>query len=70
MEQTDSLEFNVELSSYTGSLEILLDLAKAQKVDLEKISVTKLADQFHEFITNTKNLNLELVSEYLLMLLG
>ena len=67
MEQTDSLEFNVELSSYTGSLEILLDLAKAQKVDLEKISVTKLADQFHEFITNTKNLNLELASEYLLM---
>ena len=67
MEHNDSLEFNVELSSYTGSLEILLDLAKAQKVDLEKISVTKLADQFHEFITKTKNLNLEIASEYLLM---
>ena len=67
MEKTDSLEFNVELSSYTGSLEILLDLAKAQKVDLEKISITKLADQFHEFITKSKNLNLELASEYLLM---
>ena len=67
MEQTDSFEFNVELSSYTGSLEILLDLAKAQKVDLEKISVTTLADQFHEFITKSKNLNLEMASEYLLM---
>jgi len=67
MEQIDSLEFNVELSSYTGSLEILLDLAKAQKVDLEKISVTKLADQFHEFIIKSKDLNLELASEYLLM---
>ena len=67
MLQTDSLEFNVELSSYNGSLEILLDLAKAQKVDLEKISITKLADQFHEFITKSKNLNLELASEYLLM---
>ena len=67
MEQIDSLEFNVELSSYKGSLEILLDLAKAQKVDLEKISVTKLADQFHEFITKSKDLNLELASEYLLM---
>jgi len=67
MEQNDSLEFNVELSSYTGSLEILLDLAKAQKVDLEKLSVTKLADQFHEFITKSKDLNLELASEYLLM---
>ena len=67
MEQSDSLEFNVELSTYTGSLEILLDLAKAQKVDLEKISVTKLADQFHEFITKSKDLNLEIASEYLLM---
>tara|TARA_Y100001970_G_scaffold289868_1_gene421543 strand:- start:954 stop:1691 length:738 start_codon:yes stop_codon:yes gene_type:complete len=67
MEYTDSLEFNVELSTYKGSLEVLLDLAKAQKVDLEKISVTRLADQFHEFITKSKNLNLELASEYLLM---
>jgi len=67
MEQTDSLEFNVELSSYTGSLEILLDLAKEQKVNLEKISITILAEQFHEFITKSKDLNLELASEYLLM---
>jgi len=67
MEQNDSFEFNVELSSYTGSLEILLDLAKSQKVDLEKISVTKLADQFHELITKSKDLNLDLASEYLLM---
>ena len=45
----------------------LLDLAKSQKVNLENISVTKLADQFHDFITKAKNLNLELASEYLLM---
>ena len=64
---SDSLEFNVDLSNYSGSLEILLDLAKSQKVDLENISITKLADQFHDFITKTENLNLELASEYLLM---
>ena len=64
---SDSLEFNVDLTNYTGSLEILLDLAKSQKVDLENISITKLADQFHNFITKTQNLNLELASEYLLM---
>ena len=63
----DSLEFNVELNTYNGSLEVLLDLAKSQKVDLEQISITKLADQFHEFITKSKNLNLEIASEYLLM---
>ena len=59
----DSLEFNVELNAYNGSLEVLLDLAKSQKVDLEQISITKLADQFHEFITNSKNLNLEIASD-------
>jgi len=42
-------------------------LAKAQKVDLENISITLLADQFHVYITNKKNLNLEIASEYLLM---
>jgi len=64
---SDSLEFNVDLSTYSGSLEVLLDLAKSQKVDLEKISITKLADQFYDYITKVQNVNLELASEYLLM---
>ena len=67
MQNTDSNNFNVDLNSYQGPLDILLDLAKAQKVNLEHISITKLADQFHEYITNEKNLNLETASEYLLM---
>ena len=67
MIETDSSNFNVDLNNYQGPLDILLDLAKAQKVDLEDISITKLADQFHNYITNEKNLNLEAASEYLLM---
>ena len=67
MLDTDSKNFNVDLNNYQGPLDILLDLAKAQKVNLEDISITKLADQFHEYITNEKNLNLETASEYLLM---
>ena len=67
MKINDSVNFNVNLNIYKGPLDVLLDLAKSQKVDLEKISITKLADQFHEFITKAKNLNLELASEYLLM---
>ena len=46
---------------------MLLDLAKSQKVDLAEISITKLADQFLEFIKNNKDLNLETASEFLLM---
>jgi len=67
MDLNDSRQFQVNLNNYNGPLEVLLDLAKSQKVDLEKISITKLADQFHEFITTAKNINLELASEYLLM---
>jgi len=54
MPVTDSNNFNVDLINYQGPLDILLDLAKAQKVNLEDISITKLADQFHEFITSEK----------------
>ena len=67
MNLNDSKEFKVELNAFNGPLNVLLDLAKSQKVNLENISITKLADQFHNFITNAKNVNLELASEYLLM---
>ena len=48
----DSALFNVDVENYKGPLDVLLDLAKAQKVNLEDISITKLADQFHDFISN------------------
>ena len=64
---SDSVLFNVDINNYNGPLDVLLDLAKAQKVDLEEISITKLADQFYVYITNEKEINLEIASEYLLM---
>mgnify|MGYP001160126301 FL=1 len=67
MMQNDSDFFNVQIENYNGSLEVLLNLAKSQKVNLENISITKLADQFNDFIKKEKNLNLEIASEYLLM---
>ena len=67
MSEFDSALFHVDINNYNGPLDVLLDLAKAQKVDLEEISITKLADQFHEYITREKDLNLEIASEYLLM---
>ena len=67
MIESDNSLFKVDIENYNGPLDVLLDLAKAQKVDLEEISITKLADQFHSYISNKKNLNLEIASEYLLM---
>ena len=67
MESRGVNQISVNIPNYKGPLEILLDLAKTQKVDLAEISITKLADQFLEFIKNHKDLNLETASEFLLM---
>jgi len=67
MTNFDSNEFNIDLNNFSGSLDLLLDLAKSQKVNLEEISITTLADQFNYYITSNDNLNLEVASEYLLM---
>ncbi len=63
----DSLSFNVNLNNFNGPLEVLLDLAKSQKVNLENISITILVDQFLDFIKSNEKINLDIASEYLLM---
>jgi|TARA_B110001450_G_C17642922_1_gene489952 segregation and condensation protein A len=67
MESNSSKSISIEIPNYSGPLEVLLDLAKTQKVDLAEISITKLADQFLHYLKNTKNINLETASEFLLM---
>ena len=59
--------FNVDLNQFSGPLDLLLDLAKSQKVKIEDISITKLADQFLEYISKAEKLNLDIASEYLVM---
>ena len=48
-------QISVDIPNYSGPLETLLDLAKKQKVDLTQISVTKLADEFSDYIKNFKD---------------
>ena len=67
MESKNINQISINIPNYSGPLDVLLDLAKTQKVDLAEISITKLADQFLEFIKKSKDLNLESASEYLLM---
>ena len=67
MEPAENETLKIKIDNYSGPLEVLLDLAKFQKVDLANISITQLADQFIEFINTSKKINLELASEYLLM---
>ena len=50
MSNYDSREFQIDLSNFSGSLDLLLDLAKSQKVNLEEISITKLVEKLHQNI--------------------
>ena len=67
MESKNLNQISIDIPNYNGPLEVLLELAKTQKVDLAEISITKLADQFLDFIKKHEDLNLETASEFLLM---
>jgi len=57
----------VDVAGYEGPLDLLLALARTQKVDLAKISVLALADQYLGFIAEAQKLRLELAADYLVM---
>ena len=58
------LELNID--NYEGPLDLLLDLAKTQKVDLMQISIVQLADQYISFVEKVKK-NLEIAADFLVM---
>ncbi len=57
----------VDLDGYEGPLDVLLTLARTQKVDLLKISVLKMAQQYLAFVERAKELRIELAADYLVM---
>ena len=57
----------VDLEGFEGPLDVLLNLARTQKVDLMSISILELAEQFISFIENAQRLRLELAADYLVM---
>jgi len=60
-------EFNILLSGYEGPIDLLLDLAKKQKVNLSDISILQLAEQYIDFINNYNKIHLEIAADYLVM---
>jgi segregation and condensation protein A len=59
--------FRVALDGYEGPLHLLLDLARRQKVDLAKISILNLADQYLAYVRSAQNMRVDLAADYLLM---
>ena len=59
--------FIVDVSGFEGPLDILLTLARQQKVDLARISILELADQYLEFVADARDIRLDLAADYLVM---
>ncbi len=57
----------LELDGWEGPLDLLLDLARRQKVDLKQISILALVDQYLTYIERAQDLRLELAADYLVM---
>ncbi|MDP6223350.1 MAG: ScpA family protein [Candidatus Micropelagos thuwalensis] len=59
--------FEIDVDGFEGPLDILLNLARVQKVDLKQISILQLAEQYLEFIGKVQSLKIEIAADYLVM---
>jgi len=60
-------QLTVDVEGFEGPLDLLLELGRRQKVDLAKISILALAEQYLEFIENVRKMRIELAADYLVM---
>ncbi len=66
-QEKSSKKFKISLNTYEGPIDLLLDLARKQKVDLSEISILELAEQYIRFINKYQNIHLEIAADYLVM---
>jgi segregation and condensation protein A len=66
-EDAGAAAFVVDLDGYEGPIDVLLMLAREHKLDLTRISILALADQYLTFIAEVRRANLELAADYLVM---
>ncbi|TVV72645.1 segregation and condensation protein A [Sphingomonas solaris] len=66
-EPGDADTLTLELDGWEGPLDLLLTLARSQKVDLREISILALTEQYLRFIAQARNMRLEIAADYLVM---
>lgn len=65
--RSDDPKLHIDVAGFEGPLDLLLELARGQKVDLSRISVLALAEQYLAFVEDARSLRLELAADYLVM---
>ncbi|CDZ74456.1 Segregation and condensation protein A [Peptoniphilus sp. ING2-D1G] len=61
------MEYNISLKVYEGPMDLLIDLIKKNNIDIFDIPIHLITNQFIEYIENSKKLNMELTSDFILM---
>ena len=65
--QPEQLALFVNIDGFEGPIDLLLSLARDQRLDLKKIAILPLAEQYLQFINNARELDLEIAADYLVM---
>jgi segregation and condensation protein A len=65
--EADSDALIIDVEGFEGPMDLLLDLARQHKIDLSRISILALADQYIAYIERAQNMRLELAADYLVM---
>jgi segregation and condensation protein A len=66
-QQAEQLSLFVNLEGFEGPIDLLLSLSREQKVDLSQIAILPLAEQYLDFISKARRLDLEIAADYLVM---
>jgi segregation and condensation protein A len=64
---TDPAPLTIDIDGWEGPLDLLLALARSQKVDLRQLSILQLVDQYLSYVNEARELKLELAADYLVM---
>lgn len=67
LSQPEQLALFVNLDGFEGPIDLLLNLAREQKLDLKKIAILPLAEQYLQFINDARDIDLEIAADYLVM---
>ncbi len=67
LSQPEQLALFVNLDGFDGPIDLLLNLAREQKLDLKKIAILPLAEQYLQFINDARDIDLEIAADYLVM---
>ena len=64
----ETKKYNIKLENFEGPLDLLCHLVDKNKMDIDKVNITEITDQYIEYLNTMEELNLEIASEFIVML--